>query len=86
MRPGFTPVALTGQYEQEGNVNLVAGAAVLMARTRISATGIVRGPDGNVQPQPPPATAAYIAVADQNPDVAEALAIMGQRRPTSPPI
>jgi hypothetical protein len=81
MRPGFTPVAITGQYEQEGEVNVVAGAAVLMARTRISAIGTVCDPDGSIQPQPPPVTASYIALAAQNPDVAEALAIMGRTAP-----
>jgi hypothetical protein len=82
MRPDFTPVGLTGRYEQEGDVSVVlATAAVAVAKARLSATAIVRNPDGTVQPQPPPATVAYIALAAHNHDVAEALEIMGRPQP-----
>jgi hypothetical protein len=82
MKPEFTPVGLTGRYEQEGNVSVVlATAAIAVGKARLSATAIVRNPDGTVQPQPPPATVAYIALAARNEDVAEALEIMGRAQP-----
>lgn len=78
MRGSFAPVALSGRYEQEGNVSAVVHAATVRARANISATVTVYDSEGNLKPQPPPATTAYIALASQNPDVAEALEIMGR--------
>jgi hypothetical protein len=83
MRDGFAPVALKGHYEQDGNVSVVLSTATVRLRAHISATATVYDSDGNPVPQPPLASPAYIALAAQNPDVAEVLEIMGRPDPLS---
>jgi hypothetical protein len=80
MRDGFSPVALKGHYEH-GSVSLVLSAATVRVRAHISATVTVYDSDSNPVPQPPPASPAYIALAAQNPNVAEVLEIMGRPDP-----
>jgi len=77
MRPDFTPVALTGRYDQEGNVHVVLEPATLVFRAHVG-TVTVLDSNGNPVPSPDPCGPAYIALAAQNSDVADALEIMGR--------
>ncbi len=75
--PGFQPVALTGTYTDGAHVHLVVVADPIMIRARVEATGIVMRAGGHGQPalstlQP------ERSLPTKNPNIAEALAIMGQ--------
>jgi hypothetical protein len=76
--PNFEPVALNGHYTEEGRVHAVVAADTVKIRARIQAAGIVKDPDGEVLPPPPPEGPARAQVAASTPDVEEALDIMGQ--------
>jgi hypothetical protein len=82
MRSDFSPVELTDHYDRDDGVHIVGATASLVARTQISATAIVLDSNGTPKPQPPPVAPAYLALAAKDPDVAEALQILGQ--PSSP--
>jgi hypothetical protein len=74
----FRPVRLSGIYDDETGTIVVAGTAALEVRATLSATVTVVDANGNVKPPDPPRGPDYMAVAAKNPDVAEALEIMGQ--------
>lgn len=76
--PDFRPVRLSGIYDDETGTTIVPGAARIEVRLSAIATATLFDADGNEIPPPPPRGPHYIAVALRNPDVAEALDIMGQ--------
>lgn len=76
--PSFEPVELSGHYTEEGAVHAVVAAGTVKARARIQAAGIVKGPNGEVVPPPPPEGPDRAQVAASTPAVDEALNIMGQ--------
>ena len=78
--PAFLPVRLTGSYERDGGITVVAATAILAARAHISAAAVVTGPDGTPKPHASPRGLRYLAVAARNGDVAEVLTILGTAR------
>jgi hypothetical protein len=78
--PAFLPARLTGSYERDGGVTIVAATATLVARAHISAAAVVTGPDGTPKPQASPRGPRYLAIAARNADVAEVLTILGTAR------
>lgn len=75
--PDFRPVALSGRYSDGDHIHSVVVADTIVIRSRIEAAGIVVGAGGNWQPaQTTPATERSLPVS--NPNIAEALTIMGK--------
>ncbi|HLN70707.1 MAG TPA: hypothetical protein VK280_25975, partial [Streptosporangiaceae bacterium] len=70
---GFQPVSLTGRYTApDGTTSVVIGAAALVVRSKMKATATVLK-NGTPVPEPPPRGPRYMKLAEQEPDVADAL-------------
>jgi hypothetical protein len=78
LNPGFELIALTRAFTTNGDVTATAATAHLVARSHLTATAVVFGPDGGPVPQPPSAATSYLELAARNPHVAELLKIMGR--------
>ncbi|WP_326561397.1 hypothetical protein [Micromonospora sp. NBC_01796] len=82
--PGFRAVRLNGRYQdgdRKATVVIVGTAEARLGAFRAKAVGRVTRPDGTVLPPPPPPGPRRAALAATHPDVAEALALMGQPTP-----
>ena len=78
----FRPVNLAGKYTTpDGSNHMFVSAVSGDFRIRGSAAGITLGRDGPPEPDPPSPWPARFALAATNPDVAEALDVMGRAEP-----
>lgn len=78
---GFQPVSLTGRYTTpDGTTSVVIGAATLVGRSKMKAVATVLK-NGTPVPEPPPKGPRYMKLAEQEPDVADALRVLGQPEP-----
>jgi hypothetical protein len=74
---GYQPVALTSRYtDPNGNASVIFGVGAAHGRSRVTASGMVINGQP-VAPQPPKGP-RYAALAAKDPDVADALRILGQ--------
>ena len=81
LRQDFRPVHLKGRFTgPDGSVSVLLTTATLEARTRLTATATVLR-DGVPVPTPPPKGPRYAKLAEQDPDVADVLRILGQPEP-----
>ena len=79
--PNFQRVKMS-RYTDETGRNVVVGTmAATVANVRMRATATVTRPDGTVVPDPPSPWPDRLTLAATNPDVAEALEIMGRAEP-----
>jgi hypothetical protein len=77
---GFQPVVPTGRYTNpNGSATVVAGGAVAMGRMKVKATAVVTDSNGNTVSDPPsaPKGPRYMELASRDPDVADALRVLG---------
>jgi hypothetical protein len=78
--PSFQPVRLTNKYTApDGSVTaLISGTGTI--RVKMKAEAIAVRSDGTPVPQPPrvPRGPRYVKLADQDPNVADALRVLGQ--------
>jgi len=75
----FRPVKLSGKYtDSNGNEHLIVSPAPAELRLRMSAAGVVLGPHGKPMPEPPSPWPSRLALAETNPEVAEALELMSR--------
>jgi hypothetical protein len=73
---GFRPVNLRDRYTApDGTMSVLARAGLAEARSRVSATAVV---SGAAVPTPRPKGPRYVALAEQNADVADVLRVLGQ--------
>jgi hypothetical protein len=77
----FRPVTLSGKYTNADGDHMFVAAAQLEARVRLTATAVFLGPDGQPKPDPPSPWPGRLVLADTDPEVAEALNIMGRFQP-----
>lgn len=75
----FRPVSLTGRYTSPTGTHVFVAAATMEVRARIGMVAVVV--DGQLVPNPPSPWPNRLALAAANPDVAEALDIMGRGEP-----
>lgn len=81
---GFQPVSLSGRYNgPDGSATVVGSAALFVGRIRLQATAVVTDSNGNVvsNSSSVPTGPRYLKVANQDPDVADALRALGQPDP-----
>lgn len=76
--PNFRPVRLGGRYQDGHRVHIVVGAASIEARARIRAAGVVATAGGASAPEIPRPGPARALFAASEPDVDEALRILGE--------
>jgi hypothetical protein len=75
---GFRPVNLRGRYTApDGTMSVVAIAGTAEARSRTRAAAVVVS-GGVPVPEPPPKGPRYVALAEQDANVADVLRILGQ--------
>ncbi len=75
---GFRPVQLTGRYTApDGTTHVLAIAGTAEGRSKASAVAAVLR-NGVPVPAPPPKGPRYVKLAEQDPDVADALRVLGQ--------
>ena len=80
LNDSFRPVELVGRYDDEnGQVTQIIVAETIMVLSQIEAAGVVvsGGADGP-SPDPPPAAPRFLSLAMSNPNVAEAVGLMGK--------
>jgi hypothetical protein len=78
---GFRPVQLTDRYTApDGTPHVFARAGVAEGRSKVSAVAAVLR-NGVPVPEPPPKGPRYVRLAEQDPDVADALRVLGQPDP-----
>jgi len=77
----FLPVSLTGRYTNPTGTHVFVAAVSIEARARIGMVAGVVGSDGQPVPNPLSSWPSRLALAADNPDVAEALGIMGRSEP-----
>jgi hypothetical protein len=76
--PNFRPVNLSRYTDDTGRSHVFGAMAATVATIRIQAAGTVTRPDGTVAPNPPSPWPDYLALADKDPVVAEALEIIAR--------
>jgi hypothetical protein len=77
----FRPVQLRGRYiAPDGTPHVVVSAGTAEARSKATATATVLS-GGVPVPEPPPKGPRYVKVAEQDPDVADVLRVLGQSGP-----
>jgi hypothetical protein len=77
----FRPIRLTNRYVgPDGTGHVVVSAGVAEARAKVRAVATVTR-NGVPVPQPPPKGPRYVKLAAQDPDVADALRVLGQPTP-----
>lgn len=74
----FRPVELVGRYDEGGNVSHIVVADTVVVRSHVEAAGVVvSGSVTSVPPAVPPALGPkFYALANSNPNVAEALSLI----------
>jgi hypothetical protein len=79
--PDFDDVTYAGRYTTaNGDQVIQPTAAVLRLRVGMTATAVVRGPDGEVKPSPQPPAVTRVALAASNDQVAKVLTLMAGDR------
>jgi hypothetical protein len=71
-------VELTDRFSDGTGPIFVLASAAIEARTRVTAVGEVRGPDGELIAPPPTPGPDYLAVARREPNVREVLGLLGR--------
>jgi hypothetical protein len=75
---GFRPVHLSGRYTApDGTTSVVVLGATAGARAKVTAAAVVME-GGFPVPEPPPRGPRYVKLAEQDPDVADVLRVLGQ--------
>jgi hypothetical protein len=78
---GFRPVQLRGRYTApDGTTHVVVGVDTAEGRSKLTAIATVSS-GGVPVPEPPPKGPRYVKVAEQDPDVADVLRVLGQPGP-----
>jgi hypothetical protein len=77
----FVPLKLSRFTDDEGRNHVVGAMASSIATFRAHAEATVTRPDGTVEPAPPSPMPHYLALADEHPDIAEALDIFSRPEP-----
>ena len=80
-RPQLSRVKLSRYTDDTGRSVVVGTMAATVANVRMRATATVTRPDGTVVPDPPSPWPDCLTLAATDPDVAEALEIMGRAEP-----
>jgi len=79
--PNFRPVKLSRYTDDTGRSVVVGTMGATLATARMRATATVTRSDGTVVPDPPSPWPDYLALADKDPVVAEALEIVERAEP-----
>jgi hypothetical protein len=78
---GFQPVSLSGRYTApDGTTSVVISGATLMGRSKMKAAATVLK-NATPVPEPLPKGPRYMKLAEKEPEVADALRILGQPEP-----
>ena len=78
---GFRPVQLRGRYTApDGTTSVVVSAEVAEGRSKVTAVATVLS-NGVPVPEPPPPGPRYVKLAEQDPNVADVLRVLGQPGP-----
>lgn len=79
--PQYRPVRLAGRYHDGDRPHTVVPIGTVEARARIYAAAVVISDEATRVPQLPANGPQFVSLATAHPDVAEALALMGQPEP-----